>query len=90
MFIHIGKDQIINETERVGVFDLETATVSKDTRRFLAASQEGMRTVSLCDDLPKTFIVCDNELAESVYITQLSPAVTVSRAKRNNILGVSK
>lgn len=89
MFIHIGKDQMIDPKEIVGVFDLENATVSKDTRRFLSASQEDMKTVSLCDDLPKTFIVCDNDLAESVYITQLSSAVTVARAKRNNtLLGV--
>ncbi len=90
MFIHIGKDQIIDPKEIVGVFDLETATVSKDTRRFLKAAQDGMKTVSLCDDLPKTFILCDNELTESVYITQLSPSVTVARTKRNKSLGVFK
>lgn len=88
MFIHIGKDQTVDEKEIVGVFDLETATISPETRKFLASEQDAMKTVSLCDDLPKTFILCDNALTESVYITQLSPAVTLGRAKRNKLPGV--
>ena len=88
MFIHIGKDQTVDEKEIVGVFDLETATVSPETRKFLASEQDAMKTVSLCDDLPKTFILCDNALTESVYITQISPAVTAGRAKRNKLPGV--
>ncbi|MBO4501665.1 MAG: DUF370 domain-containing protein [Clostridia bacterium] len=88
MFIHIGKDQSVEEKDIVGVFDLENATVSKETRRFLSSMQEQMKTVSLCDDLPKTFVLCDDELSESVYITQLSPAVTLNRTRRNKTLGV--
>ena len=84
MLIHIGKDQTVHEKDVVGIFDIESATVSKETRKFLSASQESMKTVSLCDDLPKTIVLCDDEFAETVYITQLSAAVTAARAKKNN------
>ena len=89
MFVHIGKNFSVNEKEIIGIFDMETSTVSSETRDFLKNMQDGMKTVSLCDDIPKTFVLCDNEITDTVYITQISERSTFNRINQtgNNIRG---
>ncbi len=79
MFVHIGKNLSINEKEIIGIFDMESSTVSTETRNFLKNMQDDMKTVSLCDDIPKTFVLCDNEMTDTVYITQISAKSTLNR-----------
>ncbi|MDD4124621.1 MAG: DUF370 domain-containing protein [Eubacteriales bacterium] len=82
MFLHLGKNESVREKEVVGIFDMETATLSRETRSFLKRMQNELKTVSLCDDIPKTFVLCDNSYTDTVYITQLSPGTTVKRSRR--------
>lgn len=79
MFVHIGKNFSVNEKEIIGIFDMESATVSAETRNFLKNMQDDMKTVSLCDDIPKTFVLCDSEITDTVYITQISAKSTLNR-----------
>lgn len=57
MFLHIGRDMIVNFNDIVGIFDIETATVSKITREYLKQAPE-KEMISVTDELPKSFIVC--------------------------------
>ena len=41
----------------VGIFDLDTATVSGHTREYLRRAQEEGAVVAVGDDLPQSFIV---------------------------------
>ena len=80
MYIHIGLDKIIRDSEITGVFDLDTSTVSKITRDYLALSQKEGRVIDVCKDLPKSFIICkDKKGRETVYITQLSSSTIIKR-----------
>ena len=36
MYLHLGQDTILRTKEILGIFDLDTATLSKHTRDFLA------------------------------------------------------
>lgn len=72
MFLHLGKNESVREKEIVGIFDIETASVSADTKAFFARLQEEKRVINLCDDLPGSFVLAENELCESLYITQIS------------------
>ncbi|HOJ48634.1 MAG TPA: DUF370 domain-containing protein [Bacillota bacterium] len=85
MFLHLGKGESVPEKEIVGIFDIEAATVSADTKAFLKSLQEAKRVVNLCDDLPKSFVLTDNELCESVYITQNSALSLKKRAENNEL-----
>ncbi|MGI6715990.1 MAG: extracellular matrix regulator RemB [Eubacteriales bacterium] len=84
MFLHLGKGLSVKEDEVVGIFDMESATLSADTKNFLKEMQKDLKTVSLCDDIPKAFVLCDDVNTETVYITQLSPE-TISKRAKNNI-----
>ena len=54
----------------VGVFDLDTATVSKHTRDFLRRAQEAGAVVTAGEDLPQSFIIA----ADCVYLSPQSSA----------------
>ncbi len=83
MFLHLGKSESVLEKEVVGIFDMDTATVSADTKVFLYKLQEEKRVVNLCDDLPKSFVLTENELCENVYITQISALSLKKRAEND-------
>ena len=72
MYLHLGKNQSVSIKEIVGIFDIEIATISSDTKMFLKKKQEEKRIVNLSNDLPKSFIIAENELYESVFVSSVS------------------
>ena len=81
MYLHLGMDTVVPAKEIIGIFDMENTTVSKTTRQFLADAQKGGRVVNVTPELPKSFIVCEHEGDETVYISQISAATLRGRAK---------
>lgn len=39
MYLHLGQDKVVSMDEIVGIFDLDTSTVSKATRDYLAKAE---------------------------------------------------
>ena len=73
MYLHIGNATVIRQDEIVGIFDLDTATISKKTRDYLNFSEKRKEVISSCTDLPKSFIVCSaKKYKNKVYLSQLS------------------
>jgi len=83
MFLHLGMDTVVRMRDIVGIFDLENTTVSKLTRQFLADAEKGGRVVNVTPELPKSFVVCEHEGEETVYISQISAATLRGRATKN-------
>ena len=82
MYLHLGMDKVITFDEIIGIFDLDTTTVSKSTRNYLAKAEKAGIVENICYDLPKSFIVCRNKNGEDrVYISQISSATLEKRAK---------
>ena len=86
MYLHLGQDTMINTKEVIGIFDLDTSTLSKKSRDFLAKAEKEGRVVNTSMELPKSFVVTDQKNGV-VYISQLS-APTLK--KRVDILNSSK
>lgn len=63
----------------LGVFDLDTSTVSKHTRDYLAAAEKGGRVINVTSELPKSFIVTVG-CSPKVYISQISAATLKKRS----------
>ena len=40
MYLHLGMDKVITFDEIIGIFDLDTTTVSKSTRNYLAMAEK--------------------------------------------------
>ena len=59
MFIQITKEKSIRLKDVIGVFDLDTSTVSGVTKNFLSGAEKNKRTVGITT-LPKSFILTDS------------------------------
>lgn len=80
MYLHLGMDKVITFDEIIGIFDLDTTTVSKSTRNYLAKAEKAGIVENICYDLPKSFIVCRNKDGENkVYISQISSTTLLKR-----------
>ena len=55
MYLHLGQDTVIKINEIVGIFDLETSTISKITRDYLAEAQKQGRVGNGDMQMPKSF-----------------------------------
>lgn len=65
----------------VSIFDMETATASARTRRLLVRLGQEGRVVDLCDDLPKSAVLCMSILGEILYISQISSRTLQKRVE---------
>ena len=82
MYLHLGQDTVVEKADVIGIFDLDTSTVAKNTRNYLANSEKQKRVVSVSWELPRSFTVCagaDGE-NERIYLSPLSPATLEKRA----------
>lgn len=82
MYLHLGQAQVVLEREIIGVFDLDNASWSPRTRKFLERAEREGRVVNAASDLPKSFVLRQTRTGESVvYLSQLSSATLKGRAE---------
>jgi hypothetical protein len=80
MYLHLGQDTVIKIQDIIGIFDMETSTISKSTRNYLADAQKAGRVVNVSMEMPKSFVLCtgkDNRV--TVFITQISSTTLLKR-----------
>lgn len=59
MYLHLGQSTVVPESEVIGVFDMDNTTGSHITRRFLSEAEKSGQIISVSEELPNSFIVCD-------------------------------
>ena len=79
MYLHLGSDVVILKEQIIGIFDLDTSTVSKNTRNYLALAQKQGRVVTVSSELPKSFVAAFENGVVTVYISQLSSQTLLKR-----------
>ncbi|MBE6671273.1 MAG: DUF370 domain-containing protein [Ruminococcaceae bacterium] len=75
MYIHLGNKKNIREKDIIGIFDMDKATMSKVTQKFLNKKEKENNLIMTIDELPKSLILTDNK----VYMSQLSPNAIYGR-----------
>ena len=80
MYIHLGQETVVKEEDIIGIFDLDSTTVSKHTRKFLEIAEKKNRVVNVSFELPKSFVLCANKGKSKVYISQLSSLTLQKRS----------
>ena len=72
-YLHIGQNVMLEEKHIIGIFDLDNTSTSKHTRAFLKQAEEDGVVMSACEDIPKSFLVCDHPYhRQIVYLSQLN------------------
>ena len=79
MYLHLGTDVIIRTRDILGIFDLDTSTISPHTRAYLRKADLEGRVVNVTSDLPKSFIVTAQK-RPVIYISQISAGTLKKRS----------
>ena len=58
MYIHLGQETVVREADIVGIFDLDSTTISKHTRNFLNKAEKNGEVITITYELPKSFVLC--------------------------------
>ncbi len=78
MYLYLGNDAVVETKTIVGVFDLDNASWSVHTRRFLSAAEKAGNLRTAAEDIPKSFVLTtDNQ----VILTQPNTAVLARRLR---------
>lgn len=88
MYLHIGGNTIVRTRDIVGIFDLDSTTISTVTRTFLrrcesdGASSGGI-SFSATEDLPHSFVLtAENPQTFQVQYAHLSARTLAGRTRR--------
>ncbi len=87
MYLHLGQETVVKTEDIIGIFDMDTSTVSKITRDYLSRAEKEKQVVTISYELPKTFVVLKKQKRKqkTVYISQLSSATLQKRNKMKKL-----
>lgn len=85
MYLHIGNGVSIKEDKIIGIFDLDTATVSKITKRFINKNEKEGNVEYTDYDLPRSFIVCDGKGECNIKLSRISSVGLKQRLDEENL-----
>ena len=86
MYLHIGKGVTVREKDIIGIFDLDTVSISTLGRAFLSSCEKKKIVSYGDDDLPRSFVLVDGKDGERfhVHLSHISSTGLTSRAKNKN------
>ena len=76
MYLYLGNDAVAESEKIVGIFDLDNASWSVHTRRFLSGAEKQNLLYNAAEDIPKSFVVCTDK---TVLLTQPNTAILARR-----------
>ena len=83
-FLNIGLEKILLKENIIGIFDLDSITVKKDSRDFISKAQKQGQIEDLTTDLPVTAIVCDQKgEKQKLILTSFSLSALHSRMTKS-------
>ena len=72
MYLHVGNGESIKESEILGIFDLDTATISKHTKKYISDLQKKGLVEYADFDLPRSFLVYGKKGNIKVKLSRIS------------------
>ena len=72
MYLNIGNGVSIKDKDVIGVFDLDTATVSGVTRRFINEKQKEGLVEYTDTDLPRSFVGIERDGECEIKLSRIS------------------
>ena len=86
MYLHLGQSVVVSDRDIIGIFDLDNSSYSRWTREFLERAEKAGRVISVTDDLPKSFALCQDKRGRvTVYLSQLSSATLKGRMESKDL-----
>ena len=79
MFLHVGNNKNIRLSSVVGIFDMDNATLSAITRKYLNKKQREGLVEAAIEELPKSFILYKEDKEYKICFSQLSSSALKGR-----------
>ena len=79
MFLHAGNGRNIRQKDIIGIFDMDNATVSHVTRKYLSAEQKKNAVEAVADEIPKSFILYKSDGEFKICFSPLSTSALIGR-----------
>ena len=83
MFLHVGNNKNIRLRNVVGIFDMDNATLSAVSRRFLSQKQREGLVESAIEEIPKSFVLYKDGEEYKICFSQLSTSALRGRMREN-------
>ncbi len=79
MYLHLGENTVVRTDSIIGIFDMDTSTISKWTKDYLSNATKNKRVINVSMELPKSFVVCNENNKIKVYVSQISSQTLMKR-----------
>lgn len=79
MYLHLGENTVVRTDIIIGIFDMDTSTISKWTKDYLSNATKNKRVINVSMELPKSFVVCNENNEIKVYVSQISSQTLMKR-----------
>ena len=79
MYLHLGENTVVRTDNIIGIFDMDTSTISKWTKNYLSNATKNKRVINVSMELPKSFVVCNENNEIKVYVSQISSQTLMKR-----------
>jgi hypothetical protein len=84
MYLHIGNGKSVKKKHIIGIFDLDTSTVTKTGKDFINKSERLGNVEYDDDDLPRSFVLIEENKKYKVKLSRISTKGLTLRATEQN------
>ena len=77
--LNLGGGHVVRRDSVVAVCDMDNTTCSRATRELLAAAQRAGEVINAAEDLPRSFVLCEEGGRRRVWLSSLSTAALSRR-----------
>ena len=78
-YLNLGGGHVVRRDSVVAVCDMDNTTCSRATRELLAAAQRAGEVINAAEDLPRSFVLCEEGGRRRVWLSSLSTAALSRR-----------
>lgn len=82
MYLHLGCDTVVNTKDIISILDLESTSISKYSKEFLRIVEEEGFVKNVSEEIPKSFVICEEKGQSVIYITNISTKALAGRIKK--------
>ena len=68
----------------IGIFDSDTATISKITRTWLSDAEKKGEVEAVTTQIPKSMVLTGDRNSEKIYFSQLAPRTLCQRTEKSD------
>ena len=79
MYLFLGGDVSVWENDVIGVFDMDNATLSSITRKYLTKKQREGLVIAAIEEIPKSFVLYKENGEYKICFSQLSTSALKGR-----------